>query len=217
MSNSYKGWELLYQMPGGTKDPFQDPYGPTSECFSSNDVVRMFELGALSRDVSHLSRCKECRERVERFGEVTAPELAQSMYRSVPWWRKASQGFRTPQPAFAALASPQTLVYVPTTCSVNLAQGSVDTIRMQLITRRVDDLRRCTLRLEGPVTANAGCLVAGSEPYPWVEFHNVQASDDVIRELRLHNRITELVFLKVGETEQRLCLKGTSNIEFEGI
>lgn len=69
---------------GGEKDPFADPYGPTSNCFSANDLVRMFRLGAVQRDVDHLSDCAACRERVERFSRVAGGALLNFVKDPVP-------------------------------------------------------------------------------------------------------------------------------------
>ena len=67
--DSLYGWDIARRFPGGDKDPFEDAYGPTSACFSSNDVVRMFKLGATLRAREHFTGCTECRDRIGKQAE----------------------------------------------------------------------------------------------------------------------------------------------------
>src|SRR5262245_59806457 len=59
-------WEEAEAFEGGQKDPFDDPYGPTINCFSDNDIGRMFMLGVLPSDRRHLDECDVCWKRIER-------------------------------------------------------------------------------------------------------------------------------------------------------
>src|SRR5262245_37759039 len=76
-------WQQIADLSGGRKNPFEDPYGPTPECFSDNDVVRMFQLGAERRGAVHLRRCDPCQTRVQAFAQLTGsavPETAVSAH-----------------------------------------------------------------------------------------------------------------------------------------
>ncbi len=68
ISNHLELWEKLGKMPGGDKDPFDTPLGPTQECLSANKVVSFTNEGEKDlKIVKHLKGCKDCRERISRF------------------------------------------------------------------------------------------------------------------------------------------------------
>ena len=68
MSDHSKLWEKIDKMPGGNKDPFETPLGPTSECLSSDQLVAYIrDKHREPKIVEHLSRCSFCSERVIRF------------------------------------------------------------------------------------------------------------------------------------------------------
>src|ERR1044071_1384411 len=143
-------WEQAEALEGGGKDPFNDPYGPTRNCFSDNDVARMFLLGVLPSDRQHLEECAVCRQRIERNAaamESMAPPEAPHGLRG---WLRSMGGIlsgprparlgerlqRHPGPSVGARA----LVFVPATSFVR-PDGQVRMIRMQLLAhdRNVED------------------------------------------------------------------------------
>lgn len=64
-------WEQLGKMPGGNKNPFETPLGPTEQCLSANQIVLFVESGGISPDIrTHLKYCISCRETVEGFKKV---------------------------------------------------------------------------------------------------------------------------------------------------
>jgi hypothetical protein len=202
-------WQRLNELPGGKKNPFEDPYGPTSDCFSSNDIGRMFRLGALHRDVSHLAACKDCPDRITKYSIATQHEMPQARApRSVlnVFWRR---------PAKAILVAPKALMFIPSACSVSLEQGSAKSIRIEVLTPLKDDLRRMTVKLEGSVFGTAVSeWKVGDNGYPCFEFNNLQVSQEVLKGLADHNRFTEQVLFRIGESDQTR-LSGTSNLEFK--
>jgi hypothetical protein len=216
MTDAYLSWEKLAKLSGGRKDPFADPYGPTEECFSANDLVRMFRLGALTRDVKHLTGCEVCRERIQRYavatGLGTRVSKLRNAWRSLPTflsgWSRDS--------AVTAGRVP-TLVHVPATCFVDVDRGSLGTVRVHLLTNTSTDVRNMTLRLEGPVTAGkSGSVVdVDASGFAVVEFYNVQASGKVLKELGYHTRITDQVVIRADAPDRRGQLVGTSNIELQ--
>lgn len=71
MKDELNIWKKIDEMPGGGRDPFTTPVGPTKECLSSNQVVSFVENGETDLGIiEHLNRCKACHERVERLKAV---------------------------------------------------------------------------------------------------------------------------------------------------
>jgi hypothetical protein len=65
-------WAELKKMPGGDKDPFNEPVGPTPECLSSVQVVEYVKKNSREQKVvEHIGKCSECRGRIKRFRIAT--------------------------------------------------------------------------------------------------------------------------------------------------
>jgi hypothetical protein len=213
MATPLELWERLLKLPGGAKNPFTDPYGPTTECFSDNDVVRMLQLGAESRYVRHLSSCRDCESRVDAFVDVTDQQVLQPRGHRprgwVPFWSRE-------KPALDRYAHmwARALVYIPSECVVKLKNGEVESIRVELITKQIEQLREMNVWLRGPVTADATQLVFNDAGYPSVILHKVKASKEVLQGLKNHNRLTKQLEVRVGETIDSPRLTGSSNIDF---
>ena len=219
MENTRELWEQLAELPGGRKDPFDDPYGPTEECLSDNDIVRMFRLGAETRAVHHLSSCKDCEARVEAFARVTGKEAAHAKpaahaggIQAGSWFTGLFGGKPAPADLFIAMTG-RTLVYVPSECLVKLDDGKVASIRVQLITRNVDMLRKMNVYFKGPFSAESHAIVVDKLGYPSIELHNVKVSKDVVSGLKGHTRLTKQLEVRVGASANDVCLIGTSNVE----
>lgn len=45
MTDNWKLWKEIDQMPGGDKDPFETPFGPTDQCLSANQMVSFVKNG----------------------------------------------------------------------------------------------------------------------------------------------------------------------------
>ncbi len=68
MTDNKKLWEKIDKMPGGDRDPFETPIGPTEECLSSDQVVSFVEKGESDVNIKHhLDNCKNCSNRVKWF------------------------------------------------------------------------------------------------------------------------------------------------------
>lgn len=68
MGTNWKIWKKIDESPGGDKNPFETPFGPTSECLSSNQVVEFVKNNETdSSTTDHLNYCTECRDRIVRF------------------------------------------------------------------------------------------------------------------------------------------------------
>jgi len=212
MATPLEAWERLVNLPGGRKNPFADPYGPTTECFSDNDVVRMLQLGAESRYVNHLSSCDACASRVDAFAAVKGQQPAQPVvHRGSNWLPDWLRG--TPAGMGSLHTMARTLVYIPSECVVKVSEGQVESIRLELITRHAQQLRKMNVWLQGPVTAEDAQLVIPDTGYPSVVLRNVKASKDVLQGLKHHSRLTKQLEVRVGETADHPRLTGTSNID----
>lgn len=68
MGIDWKIWKKIDESPGGDKNPFETPFGPTKECLTSNQVVEFVKNKEVdSSIISHLNQCVECRDRISRF------------------------------------------------------------------------------------------------------------------------------------------------------
>src|SRR5207237_2641592 len=49
---------------------FERPLGPNANCFSTNEVVRMFESGARPDELQHMFACPACNDLVARSSKL---------------------------------------------------------------------------------------------------------------------------------------------------
>ena len=207
-------WERVAGLEGGTRDPFADPYGPTPHCLSSNDVVRMFSLGAQAVDVEHLGRCAPCRERVARYAAVTSQELVVASRAAGRWLPRlaARLSGKARRPATATAPA---LVHLPGVIGVAAGSGKVGRVRVQLIADPDTDFQNRSFHLDGAVTATAGrVLVNEGDAFPWVEFDNAVLSAGTADALKRHRRVTERIAVR-GEAPERDALVGTADVELQ--
>ena len=196
-------------LDGAGGDPFATRVGPTPDCFSANDVVRMFRLGALHRDMDHLRACGFCLERVEAFSKVVGKQLATTPNRSwLEGWRERFSS--TPMPT---LVGAHVLVHIPSAYSIAGA-AVVEPVRVQLVAGHIRNLRNVKVRLVGALTAEIPDWSSGNEQFPIVEMRNVKPSGDVLQALKRHNRVTKQVVIEVGESLDRPHFMATADVEF---
>ena len=191
-------WQTLYDRAGGQKDPFADPYGPTSQCFSSNDIVRMFRLGALARDVDHLKACRACAERVRRYSLATGAEVPDLL-----------------ETTEAAAGACRALLHIPAAVPV-IGTGEAEAIRVWVTTGMASECKGLSLYLEGAVEAEAVCPMAvPGEDWAEVLFNGSRVSPEVLKQLKRHARVTDQVTLRAAISELHKQIVGTSNIDFK--
>lgn len=71
MADNLKLWERLKKMPGGDRNPFDTPVGPTYRCLTSSEVASFVGNGENNEDINlHLDECGACRDRIARFKAV---------------------------------------------------------------------------------------------------------------------------------------------------
>ena len=191
-------WETLYDRAGGQKDPFADPYGPTSQCFSSNDIVRMFRLGALARDVDHLKACPACAERVRRDSLATGAEVPDLL-----------------ETTEVTVGACRALLHIPVAVSV-IGSGEAEAIRVWVTAAIASACKGLSLHLEGAVEAEAVCPMTVPDG-DWAEvlFQGSRVSPEVLKQLKRHARVTEQVTLRAASSELHKQIVGTSNIDFK--
>ena len=196
-------------LEGAQEDPFAPAVGPTPDCFSSNDVVRMFRLGASERDVDHIGLCGFCHERVEAFASVVGRQLAPS---SSSWLSDMWGRIRSVQPGVPVGA--HALVRVASACAVT-GSRIVEPVRVQLVAGQVRKLHNVRVTVAGAISGEVVGWSSGAERFPVVEVRGVQASGDVLEALRHHKRITEKVVIEFGDTaEGGARVTATANVEF---
>ena len=189
------------------RDPFSSPYGPFPDCFSSNDIVRMYQLGALKRDVEHLGRCDACSVRIERFAQVMNQRAVARPVR--PRLRDRLGWGRVPTPVGSYV-----MVHVPPPSPVVGARIG-EPLRVQLLAGgAIQSLRNVKVRVGGAVAGEIAGWSAGDERFPVIELTNVTVSADVLDALRRHARVTEQVVIDVGESLDRPQVTAMANVEF---
>ncbi len=190
-------WERLYD-PAGDKKIFDGRYGPTPQCFSANDIVRMFRLGALARDVDHLKACRACPDRVKRYSLATGAEMPEHV-----------------GTADAAVGPCRALLHIPVAVPV-IGTGEAEAIRVWVTTGMASACKGLSLYLEGAVEAEAVCPMAvPGEDWAEVLFKGPRVSPEVLKQLKRHARVTEQVTLRAAKSELHKQIVGTSNIDFK--
>jgi hypothetical protein len=191
------------ELEGAGADPFAEPIGPTPDCFSSNDVVRMFRLGALQRDVDHIRSCAVCRERVEAFSRVLGKPLEAAPARS----SSRTAGERIRRRPVPSAAGAHALVHVPSEYAVS-GSAVVEPVRVQLVAGPVSNLRNVKVRLNGALSAEVADWSSGGEEFPVLEVRNVKPSQEVLQGLKRHKRVTGRIVVQVGDST------GTADVVF---
>lgn len=204
LDNLLKAEELY----GPGEDPFLTRVGPTPDCFSSNDVVRMFRLGALERDVEHVRTCNFCRDRVEAFAKVMDRQLKAVASGSRRGWKN----WLGQAPGPASSRAP-VLVHIPSAYAI-AGSALVEPVRVQLVAGQVRNLRNVKVRLIGALSAEVPDWSSGSESFPVIEVSDVTPSVEVLKALKRHNRVTQQIVIEVGESLEQPRLTATADIVF---
>jgi hypothetical protein len=197
------------RLAGEAQDPFSVGYGPTPYCFSANDIVRMYRLGAQKSDVDHIQTCDACSVRVQRFAEV----MGQRAHAEVPaqqprdWWRRLGWG----SPAVPAAA--HALLHVPTAWSV-VGTRLGEPVRVQLVAGSIRHCSNVTVRVAGAVAGEVTNWSPGKEQFPTIELHDVKVSHDVLDALRNNYRVVQRVVVAFGDSAERPAVTATANVEF---
>ncbi len=195
--DSLDKWLKISELPGGVKDPFAEPYGPTENCFSSNDIVRMFRLGATRLDYEHFAKCGACEERIGKYAKVTEQPVPAKRWN---WFGRALPSSATAQKA---------LIYSPAICMVD-PRGFVQSIAGEVLTNVNPELQGMMVTLKGPVT---GSVMPGWDGKSF-RLKNVKASPEVVEMLRDHRQYMQPVQLEFGKSASAPQLIAYCNLEF---
>jgi hypothetical protein len=207
MSEMVDKFLKIEELYGRGDDPFATRFGPTPDCFSSNDVVRMFQLGALRRDVDHVQDCDFCRERIEAFSRVMEKQLKTAASRPRGWRRWLGQSAKPESVGAPAL------VHIPSAYAVTRS-AVIERVRVQLVAGQVRSLQNVKVRLNGALSAEVPNWSSGNESFPVIEMSNVKPSGKVLEALKRHNRVTEQVVIEVGESLEHPQLTATADVVF---
>lgn len=196
----------ISELPGGKKDPFADPYGPSSSCFSSNDITRMYQLGPTFAERLHLLACTTCKQRSDSFAKVSPVQS--------PPPRKWYEAL-IPQHVFSlheekAVRVQKALVFSPQTCVVD-GTGVVKSIPIEILTDFKPEIQGAKVTLTGPLIGTVVPAWIGKNAF---EIHNVKVSPAVVTVLREHSGHIEPLNITFGTSANAPLLVATTNLEF---
>lgn len=199
--------EKLAKEPGGDADPFTTRYGPTPECLTSNDVVRMFDLGAESHAAGHLSACTACRGRVERYMAATQPVRVPQRSRGL--WSRISQWAPAPAPALRPA-----LLHVARMAAIG-AQGQLaGPLRVDFLSADASRFKGMQCWVSGSIEGAGGVVQVDPQGLPYFEIRQANVAGKVRDSLRRHARAIEKLEVRVGPSEGKPRYVGRSNVAF---
>jgi len=209
-------------MAEANDDIFDRPLGPHADCFSTSQVVRMFEAGASREELAHLLDCPTCLDLVVRSSRI-------SRALDVGVDARASEGFgrtvrdlilnrsTSPPPTIAVvlgLSDPLVAIDDPG------ADVSVTCELLPCVGSSIHEIDASSLRLEGAVVADSGTLRnLGGDPaqLPQVTFRKARLSKGTRRSLAHNARVVDEIRVSGSFTgEQARVFVGQAKVEFVG-
>jgi hypothetical protein len=200
-----------------SEDLFDRPLGPHADCFSTSQVVRMFEAGASPDELAHLLGCPVCHDLVTRSSKISRaldvgvdPRTSEGFGRAVrDLILKRPPG---PQPTIAAvlgLSDPVVAVDDP--------HGDVTVIceLMPCVGPSVDSIDPSSLRLEGAIAADSGTLTpTDGSTLPRVTFRKARLSKGTRRSLAHNARVVDQLRVSGSFTgEETRVFVGQAKVE----
>ncbi len=206
-------------MAEASDDLFDRPLGPHADCFSTSQVVRMFEAGASRDELAHLLGCPICHDVVTRSSKISRaldvgvdPKVSERFGRAVR--DLILKRPPSPQPTVAAvlgLSDPLVAVDDPhgdvtVTCDL-----------MSCVGPRVDSIDPSSLRLEGAIASDSGTLTSSTDEstLPRVIFRKARLSKETRRSLAHNARVIDEIRVSGSFTgEQTRVFVGQAKVEF---
>lgn len=203
--------EKLAREPGGQADPFTTRYGPTPECLTSNDVVRMFELGVESHAAEHLSSCRACLLRVERYMAGTQPVKATQQSRA-GFWSYFPRWVPSPAPAFKPA-----LLYVGQMAAIEPQGGLAEPLRVEFFAADAGRYLGMQCWVSGPIESAAGQVQVDERGVPYLEIRQGSVAGKLRDSLSRHVRAIERLEVRIGPSAENPRFVGRSNVAFTSV
>ena len=200
--------EKLAKEPGGEADPFITRYGPTPECLTSNDVVRMFELGVETPAAGHLSSCRACLARVERYMAGSQPVRAPQQART-RFWSLFPQWVPSPAPAFRPA-----LLHVSRMAAIGPQGQLAGPLRVNFLTADASRFKGMQCWVSGSIEGAAGEVQVDAQGLPYLEIRQGSVAGKVRESLTRHARAIEKLEVRVGPSAGKPRFVGRSNVAF---
>lgn len=200
---------------------FERPLGPYANCFSTNQVVRMFEAGARPEELRHMFECPACNDLVARSSRLgrmleveNSPEKATGFGQTLrELLLRDKPGASVPDvAAVLGLADP---VVEVTDLDTPL---SVIVELLPCVDSNVVTLDVSTLRLEGAATSESAMVErsdTGSGQLSRVTFRDARLSKAVRKGLSHHARVADQISVSgvlKGETDRLFLGKATMEV-----
>jgi hypothetical protein len=172
---------------------FDRPLGPHADCFSTSQVVRMFEAGASSQELGHLLGCPICHEIVMRSSKISqALDVGRERGTSEGVGRVVREFiFRRPRSVSPSVGA----VVGLTDPLVRVDDPQADiTVTCELMPcSNVDRIDPSSLKLEGAIAADSGVLTLPRDErtFPKVTFRRARLSKEARRSLAHNARVLE--------------------------
>lgn len=177
-------------------------FGPTPDCFSIRDIVNLFQWGATTDDMRHLSKCPSCSDWVANYAKRPSRAFAQTTAEPS---EKASfphifGGVQKP-----ALQAQPALLHV-----CNQALTLEDLTRPQdfvIVAGISDQLDADSLRLDGALIAERGTIVkqvVADAAYSAIRFDHVRVADVTQKDLKNHVALTDSICIhgRLGDSSK---------------
>jgi len=184
-----ENWKRVAEIPGVKEDPFEVHYGPTPACLSANDIVRIFDLGALPVDMEHLQTCNACLEKVEKHSRV-------EQHKNRLKERRPGRFFSRP---LEPVAQPALLFVEQQEPFDNLTRP----LTMRVITPRnfLGVINRNSIELSGDLQATHFEILEDDRLGAWIQFHGISPSKTGKSSLKKHAPISALINLRAEPSE----------------
>ena len=184
----------------------------TYDCLTSNDIERIFQLGALERDVNHLSHCNLCTYEVKVYCNLVQRQFTVEALES----NKFIDRLRRFKNSGETAPYTSALLFVH---SKEIVISMIDTdirIELQVVAPRDFCLRvdEHTLRLSGAVSANYAKIINADKGL--LLFETAVPSKMIRNSLKDHYRVTDSVRLTGLYIDSWLLLSAQTNVTFCG-
>lgn len=175
------------------QDPFDQPDGPSDDCFSALRLVGMYENGASEDDLHHMARCTYCADKVLGFRRFASRADVPSPP-SFWTWLKSLVGARPTvsslggEPALIALEHPRLVV-------AHRHGASPFVLKVMLYKAQLGDLDAASVRVLGSVRATNPKVSSIDDHWVRLHFNDVEVSSSAAEWVALGKPVHKSVFV----------------------